>query len=119
MPKKQKADYSYLEVLANARYIERILPFWQFVGLLGFVFFYHINGALSAQLRSYRREPLVWVFVIGSLMILIGSIIGASSGSVVSVVLVMLGVQALFISPLSFLLWRRYNRILRAEMSAL
>jgi hypothetical protein len=107
------------QLIADTSYVERVLPFWQFVGLLGFVFFYHINGALSAQLRSYRREPLVWIFLIGSLIILIGSILGASSGSVGSVVLVMLSVQALFISPLSFLLWRRYNKILRLEASVL
>ena len=107
------------QLLSHTHYIERVLPFWQFVGLLGFVFFYHINGALSAQLRSYRREPLVWIFLIGSLMILAGSIIAANFGSVGLVVLVMLGVQVLFISPLSFLFWRRYNRVLRAEASVL
>jgi hypothetical protein len=107
------------QVFLDTEYIKRVLPFWQFLGLLGFVFFYHCNGALSAQLRSYRREPLVWVFVVGSLMIVIGSAIAASSYSVGSVVLVMLGVQALFISPFSFLLWRRYNKILRTNASVL
>jgi O-antigen/teichoic acid export membrane protein len=107
------------KLLENTQYIQRVLPFWQFVGLMAFVFFYHINGALSAQLRSYRREPLVWVFMIGALIILSGSLIGASFGSVGSVVFVMFGVQAFFIFPLSFMLWRRYNRILRIEPSDL
>lgn len=105
------------QLLSHTHYIERVLPFWQFVGLLFFVFFYHINGALSAQLRSYGREPLVWVFLLGSLMILVGSIIGAHFGSVRSVVLVMVSVQVFFIFPLSFFLWRRYNIILREEAS--
>ena len=105
-------------LLADNAFIQRLLNFWDFVGLLGFVFFYNINGALSAQLRSYRREPLVWVSVVGSSFILLGSFSQASQGSVSGVVLVMFAVQALFVFPLSFILWRRFNRIWRAEASS-
>ena len=103
------------QLLAETPYINRVLPFWQLVGVLGFVFFYHINGALSAQLRSFRREPLVWVSLVGSLLIVPGSIIEAEAGSVGGVVTVMLVTQALLVFPLSLLLWRRYNRIWREE----
>jgi hypothetical protein len=106
-------------LLANTQYIDRVLPFWQLLCLFGFEFFYQINGALATQLRSYRREPLVWIFAIGALIILVGSFIFAKLGSVGSVVLVMLCVQVFFIFPLSFLLWRRYNKILRLEASVL
>ena len=99
-------------LLMDTPYISRLLPFWEFVGLLVFVFFYHINGALSAQLRSFRREPLVWVSVVGALLILPGSILQAHSTSS-GVVLVMLVVQSLVVFPLSLILWRHYNRLWR------
>ena len=106
----------HLLALVDSKYIDRILPFWQFVGLLCFVFLYHVNGSLSAQLRSFRREPLAWVSVVGSLIIITGSVIEARNGSIGGVVLVMLATQACFIFPLSFLLWRRYNRLWRNEV---
>jgi hypothetical protein len=103
------------ELLVNTVYITRVLNFWQFIGLLGFVFFYHINGAFSAQLRSFRREPLMWVSVVGSALILTGTVLEARLGSVEGVVFVMLAVQALFIFPLSFMLWAHYNRVWRND----
>jgi O-antigen/teichoic acid export membrane protein len=106
-------------LLENSRYVDRLLPFWQFFGLFIFEFFYQINGAFSAQLRSFRREPLVWIFATGSMMILVGSIIGAKQGSVGMMVAVMIGVQAIFVFPSSFMLWRHFNKTLRMEPSAL
>jgi hypothetical protein len=106
-------------LLENSRYVDRLLPFWQFFGLFIFEFFYQINGAFSAQLRSFRREPLVWIFATGSMMILVGSIIAAKQGSVGMMVAVMIGVQAIFVFPSSFMFWRHFNKTLRMEPSPL
>lgn len=96
--------------VSNTEYSSRMLPFWPFVGLLGFVFFYHINGAFASQLRSFKREPLVWVSLIGAAIILPGIVYTAKKFSVNEVVLVMLSAEALIVFPLSFLLWRKYNK---------
>ena len=97
-------------LLTDTVYINRFLPFWEFIGLIAFVFFYHISFALAAQLRSFRREPLFWVSVVGALLVVPGSIAQAHSTSS-GVILVMLLTQALFVLPLSFILWRHYNRL--------
>jgi O-antigen/teichoic acid export membrane protein len=91
-------------------YFSRVLSFWPFVGLLSFVLFTHINNALSSQLRSFKKEPLVWVSFTGALLILPGSIYAAKAYSVNGVIVVMLGVQALLVFPLSYLLWRKFNQ---------
>ncbi len=96
--------------VSNTAYFARVLPFWPFIGLLGFVFFYHINSAFSSQLRSFKREPLAWVSLAGAMLILPGSIYAAKFFSVNGVVIVMLSVQVLLVFPLSYLLWRKYNK---------
>lgn len=97
-------------LISKSIYFSRVLPFWPFIGLLGFVFFYHINNVLSLQLRSFKREPLVWVSLAGAMLILPGSVYAAKVFSASGVVAVMLGVQAFLVFPLSFLLWRKFNR---------
>ena len=104
------------QFLVGTKYVERLLPFWQFVGLLGFVFLYHLCGALSTQLRSFRREPLMWVNLVGSLIIVIGSLFAAHQAAVGGMVVVMVATQLLFVLPLSLILWRRYNLLWRGEM---
>jgi len=101
-------------LVSKTEYFTRVLPFWSFAGLLVFVLFYHINGAFSAQLRSFKKEPLAWVSLIGALLILPGSIYAAKLYSASGVVIVMLGVQALFVFPLSYFLWRKLNKSWRS-----
>lgn len=96
--------------ISKTYYSERILPFWSFAGLLGFVLFYHINGAFSAQLRSFKREPLVWISLLGGFLILTGSIYEARIHSADGVVMVMLCVETLLVFPMSYFLWRSCNK---------
>ena len=100
--------------VSNTAYFARVLPFWPFIGLLGFMFFYHINSAFSSQLRSFKREPLAWVSLAGAMLILPGSIYAAKLFSANGVVIVMLSVQVLLVFPLSYLLWRKYNKSWRS-----
>jgi len=97
-------------LVSKTEYFTRVLPFLPFAGLLGFVLFYHINGAFSSQLRSFKKEPLAWVSLAGALLILPGSIYAAKLYSAAGVVAVMLSVQALFVFPLSYFLWRKLNK---------
>jgi len=87
-----------------------VLPFWPFTGLLMVAFLININGTLAAQLRSFRREPLVWVAVGGAVLSVPGALWAAGHYSADGVVAVMLAVQLLFILPWSVILWRRRNR---------
>jgi hypothetical protein len=105
-------------LVSKTVYFSRVLPFWQFIGLLGFVFFYHINNVFTSQLRSFKREPLVWVSLTGAMLILPGSIYAARLFSASGVIIVMLGVQALVVFPLSYLLWRKFNKQWRSAAGA-
>ena len=91
-------------------YGERLLPLNAFLGLIAFVFFFLMNHALAAQLRSFQKEPLVWVFLGGSLLILIGSVWAAKEYSAIGVVQVMLAIQALVVFPLAVFVWRKCNQ---------
>jgi len=100
--------------VSQTAYITRVLPFWPFFGLLCFMLIYHVVGAFSSQLRSFKKEPLAWVSLVGALLILPGSIYAAKLYSAGGVVVVMLSVQALFVFPLSYFLWRKLNKSWRA-----
>lgn len=99
--------------ISQTAYGGRILPFWPFAGLLVVVFINHLIGAMAAQLRSYRREPLVWIAVAGAILTAPSAFLAASIYSVDGVVSVILGVQAFMTLPLSAWLWRRCNKVWR------
>lgn len=96
--------------LAKTIYASRVLSFWPFVGLLGVAFFNHIIGALAAQLRSFRKEPLVWVSLAGALVTVPVSFWAASRYSAEGVIAAILCIQILFILPVSVHLWRKFNK---------
>jgi hypothetical protein len=97
-------------LLDTTRYESRLLPFWPFAGLLGVTLVTHVVGALAAQLRSFGREPLVWLSVTATLLTVPASIWGASTYSADGVVLIIFGVQLLLVLPGAIFVWRRCNR---------
>lgn len=97
-------------ILRTTPYGTRILPILPFAGLLLAIFLIHVNGALAAQLRSYRREPLAWVVTAGALMTLMLVWPSAYLEGAAGIVAVMLTVQLIFVLPLSLLLYYRRNR---------
>jgi hypothetical protein len=96
-------------VISQTIYINRLLEFWPFLGLLIFSFFYYVNIALAIQLRSYRKEPLVWVSLLGGVLMLMATAIAAKNYSVNEVILVMTVTEIFLISPLSIYIWRNRN----------
>ena len=98
------------KIISQSTYVNRVLDFWPFLGLLVFSFFYYVNIALAIQLRSYRKEPLVWTTLLGGVLILIVTAIAAKNYSVNEVVLAMVICQILLITPLSIYIWRNRNR---------
>lgn len=100
-------------LLSYTSYVARVLPFWPFVGLLVAVFLGNINAIFAAQLRSFRREPLVWVNVGGAVLTMVGVLLVVGRYAVEGMVIVMLAVQLLFCLPISINIWRRCNRYWR------
>jgi hypothetical protein len=102
-------------MIQNTTYADRLLPMPLFVGLLVFVLFYLINNALATQLRSFKKEPLVWVFLFGALLIVVASCWAASTYSASGVVLAMLIVQVAVVFPAALLIWRNGNAMWRLK----
>lgn len=94
-------------------YVDRILPFSSFLGLLLVVFINHINSLLATHLRSFKQEPLVWISFFGAILTVPTALIAAAYFSVEGVVLAILFVQLTLTLPISVRLWFKYNRELR------
>lgn len=101
-------------LLSNTAYIERVLPGEAFLALFLFVLFYLLNGAFASQLRSYKKEPLLWVFLLGGGLSLLGTWLAAQY-SVAAVAYVMLLVQLVVVFPMSYRTWRIKNRVWQLE----
>ncbi len=101
-------------ILSSTAYGTRVLPIVPFSGLLLALFLGHVHGALAAQLRSYRQEPLLWVAVAGAAATLLLELPAARMAGAEGIVAVMLAVQLMIVLPLSLLLFRRCNRAWRA-----
>jgi hypothetical protein len=102
-------------MIQKTAYADRLLPTPLFVGLLIFGLIYLINNALATQLRSFKKEPLVWVFLFGALLIVVASCWAASTYSASGVVLVMLIVQIAIVFPAALFIWRNRNAMWRIK----
>jgi hypothetical protein len=100
-------------LLSSTIFINRVLPFVPLAGLFFIVFLNHVIGALSAQLRSYKKEPLVWTSLAGTILTVPIAIFSARYYSVNGVVLAVLIIQLIFTLPLSIRLWFKYNKAWR------
>jgi hypothetical protein len=89
---------------------KRLLPWQEMVGLMVFVFSYHLHNAWAAQLRSFHKEPLGGTFLVGAGLILLGSVMIVDRFSAAGAVIIMVVVQAIFILPTSWWIWRRCNQ---------
>lgn len=97
----------FYTLLAKSAYINRILPFWQIFPLLIFVLLFQISAALSTYLRCFRKEPLMYPYITGAILVVIGSIWAGINYSSSGIVLVMLTAQGLIVFPASVFLWKK------------
>jgi drug/metabolite transporter (DMT)-like permease len=93
--------------LTDSAYINRILPFWQTFALLLFVLFYQISAAVSTYLRCFRKEPLMYPYIIGALLVVIGSLWAGINYSSSGIVVVMLAAQGLIVFPASIFICKK------------
>jgi hypothetical protein len=94
-------------LLSDTPFVGRLLSFWPFVGVLAAGFLAHIQTSLAAQLRAFRREPLLWVSVAGAVLTVAGALWGAIHYSAAGVVAAMLTIQTFVVLPASIAIWRR------------
>lgn len=100
-------------LLSSTDYSTRILNIWQFIGLFLFVLFYVINTAYATLLRSYKQEPLVWVFVFGAALTILGSFFVARDYSASGIICVLVVTQVLIIFPFAAYICKSVNRKLQ------
>jgi len=102
-------------LLAHTAYIHRVLPFWEFAALLGFMLANLLIGGLSTHLRSYRKEPLMPLIAATTLVstpVVIWAAVRYSSAGLVAVLAV---VNICVNLPIAAVIWRHCNRIWRRE----
>lgn len=104
--------------LSGSAIADRVLPFWSLAGLLAAGFLGHVQGCLAAQLRSFRREPLVWVSLIGAVLTATCALWAGLHYSTAGVVTAMLTIQLVVILPASILIWRHRNRDWRLPLGS-
>jgi hypothetical protein len=94
-------------------YIYRLLPLPSFAGLLLIVLLNHIIGCFIMQLRSYKKEPLAKFLFFATIVSLPLMIYYSSSHAEMGLVSTILGIQAIFILPITLILWKKYNFLWR------
>lgn len=99
----------------QTKYAARLLPVDLFCYLLIFVFFYHISTSFAVHLRSYKSEPLIWLFLVGAIMTIVLTMYAAKFHSVSWMIYSMCLVQAILVFPCAFWMWKKHNKLLRTE----
>lgn len=87
-------------------YATRVLPLWQIVSLLAFMFVVNLMNLFSTYVRSYLREPFMRVNLIGTLLTLPLAYLGAMFFSSTGVVLALMGVAVCVTLPFAVFVWR-------------
>lgn len=95
--------YAFVE---DRIYATRVLPFWQIMALLVFMFVVNLLNLFSTYIRSYLREPFMRVNLIGTLLTLPLATIGAWYFSSAGVVVALAGVALLVTLPFALIVWR-------------
>ena len=94
-------------LFSNHPFVARVLPFWQFACLLLVIFINQALVAIATYLRSFRREPLMMVTLITTMVSLPCAVYGAFAYSSGGVVLGLLGANVLVALPLTLWSWSR------------
>lgn len=96
----------------------RFLPIGGFGLLLAFVFFNLLNAAFAVQLRTLNREPMAFLFLLGAVITVCGSLWAAQHGGSQEVIFVMLATQIFCVFPWSFGIWHIYRKSVSSEIFA-
>jgi hypothetical protein len=102
-------------LLSRTVYVHRVLPFWEFAGLLGFMLANLLIGGLSTHLRSYRKEPLMPLIATTTLISTPVLIWAAARYSSAGLVAVLAAINICVNLPMAVAIWRHCNHIWRHE----
>ncbi len=95
----------------------RILSFNDFIILIIIVFLNHQINCMVANLRSHKREPLVWILFSGSLITVVLGFFAIKYYSISLLVLIILLVQFFYMIPISYYKWKETNNLERGKSS--
>ena len=96
---------------------DRILSFNDFIILIIIVFLNHQINCLVANLRSHKREPLLWILFSGSLITMLLGFFIIKYYSIGLLVLIILFVQFFYMIPMSYFKWKEINNLERGKKS--
>lgn len=99
-------------VAEGSHYGARLVDPQSFLFLLCAVLANHLCGALASQLRSFHKEPLVWIILAAAILSVLLTIVIAPQFGASGVAKSYLAVQMLLL-PAAIFVWRRQNRALR------
>jgi hypothetical protein len=103
----------FVAALSGTTYSHRILPAWQLAALFAYTFSNQLIAGLAAQLRSFRREPLMPLIAVTTLLTLPLNVWAIRHYSSAGLVTSLAAMNSLVALPIAVLVWRRCNRIWR------
>jgi hypothetical protein len=103
-----------VSLMADLPVVHRLLPWPQLLGLVVFAFTSQFIGGLALHLRSFRREPLVWLSLLGTLITVPAALFATRHYSSAGLVAVLAGVNVALNLPVGIAIWHRCNSIWRA-----
>lgn len=92
-------------------YAERVLPLWQMLLLLVFMFGVYLLNLLSTYMRSFLKEPFFKINLLSTLITLPTAYWTGTHYDSGGVVCVLAGVTVFFVLPLAIALFRRELRV--------
>lgn len=98
------------QLLEQTAYGQRLLPLGPFVGLLTISLINHLTGTFAAQLRSFQKEPLMRIMLLGACMIVPMTIWAADRYAATGVIATILAVQIVYVLPATLYTWKTFRQ---------
>lgn len=98
------------QLLDHTAYGERLLPLGPFVGLLTISLINHLTGTFAAQLRSFQKEPLMRIMLLGACMIVPLTVWAAYRYAATGVIVAILSVQINYVLPATLYTWKKFRQ---------
>jgi len=94
----------------NFRIGERFLPTWEASLLFGSTIINHIISCFAIYLRAHKKDPFVWLSVIGAIMVSLSTLILGKYLSTKGVVIGCFLINLLYGLPTAFWLWYKLRK---------
>ncbi len=100
---------------AHTPFMHRLLPWPQLFGLFLFTFASQLIAGFAAHLRSFRREPLVGLIVVSTMITIPAALYAARSHGSAGLIAVLASINCAVNLPITVFLWRYRNRQWRTQ----